>query len=117
MGENSECHHYVSTMAQSDGACGIDSNTLHAASAQIGVHCRAQNIAFMECKSRDSHPAACLKQGEEVTKCALALFTKLSACQQKLQDFSNCLDKNHNKLAKCRPQQLSFNECADATLN
>merc|ERR1711865_1095446 len=82
-----------------------------------GVHCRAQNIAFMECKSRDSHPAACLKQGEQVTKCALALFTKLSACQQKLQDFSNCLDKNHNKLAKCRPQQLSFNECADATLN
>ena len=100
----------------SEGACGIDSNTLHAASSQIGQHCSAQNKAFMECKSRDGHPAACLKQGNDVTTCALALFKKLEVCQQRLGDYSACLDKNNKQHAKCRATQAAFDECAAAAL-
>merc|ERR1711907_126470 len=94
----------------------VDSNTLHAASAHIGQHCAAANKAFMECKARDGHPAACLKQGEDVTQCALDLLTRLQACQQTMNDFAGCLDKNNKKMYKCRREQDAFNKCAQSVL-
>eukprot|EP00658_Telonema_sp_P-2_P016439 TRINITY_DN16385_c0_g1_i1.p1 TRINITY_DN16385_c0_g1~~TRINITY_DN16385_c0_g1_i1.p1 ORF type:complete len:128 (+),score=41.73 TRINITY_DN16385_c0_g1_i1:146-529(+) len=95
----------------------IDAATLHAAHAQIGEHCKAANKAFMECKASNAHPAACLKQGDDVTKCAIALLSKLSVCQDKLEAFSTCLDKNNRNLNKCRAAQTAFDECAKRVLN
>lgn len=49
------------------------SAVLMSASRHISKKCGAENRAFLECKKADENPAACLKQGKEVTTCVISL--------------------------------------------
>ncbi|KAJ6822966.1 NADH dehydrogenase [ubiquinone] 1 alpha subcomplex subunit 8-B-like [Iris pallida] len=49
------------------------SAVLTAASKHIATRCRAENMAFINCKKKDQNPEKCLEQGREVTFCVLNL--------------------------------------------
>jgi hypothetical protein len=51
-----------------------DSRAYWAASKIIGRECAAENKQFFQCKlDRGDHPAACLDQGNQVTRCVDAV--------------------------------------------
>ncbi|KAG1371531.1 putative NADH dehydrogenase [ubiquinone] 1 alpha subcomplex subunit 8-B [Cocos nucifera] len=50
------------------------SAVLMAASKHIALRCRAENVAFINCKKKDPDPEKCLDKGRVVTRCVLNLF-------------------------------------------
>lgn len=49
------------------------SAVLMSISKHVAVKCRAQNKAFMECRSLGKNPSKCLEEGTQVTKCVIQL--------------------------------------------
>ena len=49
------------------------SPALLAAHKHIAYACAQPNDAFVRCKQRDPNPAACLREGDDVTRCVLRL--------------------------------------------
>jgi NADH dehydrogenase (ubiquinone) 1 alpha subcomplex subunit 8 len=49
------------------------SSVLMAASKHIAVRCRAENVAFLNCKKKDPNPEKCLEKGRQVTSCVFNL--------------------------------------------
>lgn len=49
------------------------SSVLMASSKHIAAGCRAENLAFINCKKNDPNPEKCLDKGRDVTRCVLSL--------------------------------------------
>lgn len=49
------------------------SAVLMSVSKHISHRCAKVNKAYVECKKKDKNPAACIKEGEAVTGCAVDL--------------------------------------------
>jgi hypothetical protein len=49
------------------------SATLHAVHKHINIRCGGVSDAFLACKSGNANPEACVKQGDAVTSCVVAL--------------------------------------------
>lgn len=49
------------------------SAVLMASSKHIATSCRAENVAFLQCKKNDPNPEKCLDKGQQVTRCVLSL--------------------------------------------
>jgi NADH dehydrogenase (ubiquinone) 1 alpha subcomplex subunit 8 len=47
------------------------SAVLMSISKHLAARCSKQSKAFIECKRMDKNPETCLKQGDEVTACAI----------------------------------------------
>ena len=50
---------------------------LKASAMHLGKYCEAQNNEFMLCRTETGDPRACLKDGREVTNCAMDFFKKV----------------------------------------
>jgi hypothetical protein len=43
--------------------------SLLAAARILGLRCRQENLAFVQCKQEDENPVHCIEQGRAVTLC------------------------------------------------
>ena len=56
-----------------DAAPPAPSSTLHAVHKHISSRCGSVSAAFLACKAGNANPEACVKQGDAVTSCVVAL--------------------------------------------
>eukprot|EP00270_Netrium_digitus_P004776 TRINITY_DN1610_c0_g1_i2.p2 TRINITY_DN1610_c0_g1~~TRINITY_DN1610_c0_g1_i2.p2 ORF type:complete len:108 (+),score=32.91 TRINITY_DN1610_c0_g1_i2:108-431(+) len=85
------------------------SAVLMAASRHITARCGGVNKAFLECKRRDENPEVCLKEGQDVTRCALSLLNELHAqCPKAMDDYCKCMNYYSSEFPFCRKQQATF---------
>ncbi|XP_073113391.1 NADH dehydrogenase [ubiquinone] 1 alpha subcomplex subunit 8-B isoform X1 [Elaeis guineensis] len=66
------------------------SAVLMAASRHIAVRCRAENMAFINCKKKDPNPEKCLDKGRAVTRCVLNLYRGQFWTGKDLEDSVLC---------------------------
>ena len=68
--------------------------------------------AFMDCRIENKDPRKCLKEGREVTQCAMSFFKKVKAtCNEEFTNYWTCLDYNNQDFTKCRKSQAAFDGC------
>ena len=85
------------------------SEVLLAAYTFIGVSCKAQNVAFLECKKADRNPEACLGPGEAVATCVQGVIKALdSKTHREFANYQRCLLANDNRPQKCRETESAL---------
>lgn len=63
----------------------------------------------MACKASDADPAACLRQGDEVSGCVLSVLKDLnSKCKNEFNAYAKCMDYYSNDFESCRTEQKNF---------
>lgn len=93
----------------SDAAPVPTSAVLMSAWTQIATKCSSQNKTFMACKASDADPAACLRQGDEVSGCVLSVLKDLnSKCKNEFNAYAKCMDYYSNDFESCRTEQKNF---------
>ncbi|KZV97274.1 NADH-ubiquinone oxidoreductase subunit [Exidia glandulosa HHB12029] len=91
---------------------GVTSAPLKSAAFFIGKFCQAYNDDFMQCKADARDPAACLKEGRRVTRCATELINKLREnCQQEWDKHWDCLEQRNQEFYRCRKAESALNAC------
>ena len=95
------------------------SSVLYAAAKEIGAHCAEANTAFLRCKAKDPNPETCLREGEAVQECALAVLkSAMETCSDSFTTYANCLDKQISEeymFERCRKPEAAFVECRSLT--
>lgn len=95
------------------------SSVLYAAAKEIGSACDAENRSFLECKSRDEDPSACLDAGEHVQDCALGVLkSAMQNCGKALSQYASCLDRQSSQeymYDRCRAEESAFTDCVAKT--
>ncbi len=95
------------------------SSVLYAAAKEIGTHCAAANTAFLRCKAKDADPEKCLREGEAVQECALAVLkSAMETCSDSFTAYADCLDKQISEeymFERCRKPEAAFVECRSLT--
>jgi NADH dehydrogenase (ubiquinone) 1 alpha subcomplex subunit 8 len=67
------------------------------------------------CKAQSEDPAACLSQGQNVTRCASGVLTNLSTkCSVSFMDYRKCLESNRRNFRECRDVELQLRACYEA---
>lgn len=90
----------------------VTSAVLLGGAHHYGSYCQKQNDAFMECRIDNKDPRKCLKEGKEVTQCAVKFFTKIKgSCNEEFTKHWTCLDYNNQTYSKCRKTQKAFDSC------
>ena len=90
----------------------VTSAVLLGAAHHYGEHCKKENEAFMDCRIESKDPRKCLKEGREVTECAMGFFRKVKAsCNEEFTNYWTCLDYNNQDFTKCRKSQATFDGC------
>ncbi|KAG1339049.1 NADH dehydrogenase [ubiquinone] 1 alpha subcomplex subunit 8-A [Cocos nucifera] len=85
------------------------SAVLMAASKHIAVRCRAENMAFINCKKKDPNPEKCLDKGRAVTRCVLNLLKDLhQRCTKEMDAYAGCMYYHTNEFDLCRKEQEEF---------
>ncbi|KAL9247379.1 hypothetical protein vseg_020818 [Gypsophila vaccaria] len=85
------------------------SAVLMAASKQIGLRCRNENVAFLKCKKNDPNPEKCLDKGRQVTQCVFSLLKDLhQKCNKEMDAYSSCMYYHTNEFEMCRKEQEAF---------
>ncbi|KAF6167230.1 hypothetical protein GIB67_029868 [Kingdonia uniflora] len=85
------------------------SAVLTAASKHISTKCRAENMAFLNCKKNDPNPEKCLEKGRQVTSCVLNLLKGLhEKCTKEFDTYAGCMYYNTNEFELCRKEQQEF---------
>ncbi|XP_074312488.1 NADH dehydrogenase [ubiquinone] 1 alpha subcomplex subunit 8-B-like [Silene latifolia] len=85
------------------------SSVLMAASKQIGIRCRNENVAFLKCKKKDADPEKCLDKGRDVTRCVFSLLKDLhQKCNKEMDEYSRCMYYHTNEFELCRKEQEAF---------
>lgn len=87
---------------------------LHAASYYVGKKCELQNNEYMLCKVEERDPRRCLKEGRDVTNCAMEVFKKLKKhCKEDFEQYVHCLEQSSPDLhyKHCRKTQAVIDKC------
>merc|ERR1712168_18787 len=87
---------------------------LRAAAFHMGKECEKQNNEFMLCTNEEDDPRKCLKEGREVTSCAMGFLRKIKkSCLEEFNQYANCLDKSSAdwNFKHCRNTQSIFDKC------
>ncbi|RZC52433.1 hypothetical protein C5167_020866 [Papaver somniferum] len=85
------------------------SAVLMASSKHIATFCRAENMAFLNCKKKDQNPEKCLEKGREVTSCVLNMLKHLhQTCTKEMDAYAGCMYYNTNEFDLCRKEQEAF---------
>ncbi|XP_031846570.1 NADH dehydrogenase [ubiquinone] 1 alpha subcomplex subunit 8 [Nomia melanderi] len=87
---------------------------LHAASFYVGKKCELDNNEFTLCKQETKDPRKCLKEGRNVTACAMGVFKGLKEhCMQEFNQYKYCLEQSSSRLElhHCRKTQGVLDEC------
>lgn len=87
---------------------------LQAAAFHLGKYCEWKNNEFMLCKHEEKDTRKCLKEGREVTACAIEFFQKIKKhCRKEFDQYSYCIDKSSGAAAyePCRKTQAVFDKC------
>lgn len=96
----------------------VTSAVLMGAAHHYGAHCKKQNEAFMDCRIESKDPRKCLREGREVTQCALSFFKKIkSSCNEEFTNYWSCLDYNNQDFTRCRRPQSTYDRCMSEKLN
>ena len=95
----------------------VTSAVLMGAAHHYGNHCKTQSEAFMECRIESKDPRKCLKEGKEITKCALDFFQKIKgSCNEAFTEHWTCLDYHNQEYSACRKTQKVFDACMSEQL-
>ncbi len=90
----------------------VTSAVLMGAAHHYGAHCKKENEAFMECRIESKDPRKCLREGREVTQCAMNFFKKVKAsCNEEFTNYWTCLDYSNQDFTRCRKAQATFDGC------
>lgn len=90
----------------------VTSALLMGAAHHYGEYCAKENEAFMECRIEHKDPRKCLKEGREVTQCALSFFKKVKeSCNEEFTNYWTCLDYKNQDFSRCRRDQAPFDGC------
>ena len=90
----------------------VTSAVLMAAAHHYGAQCEKQNDAFMECRIEHKDPRKCLKEGKEVTQCAVNFFKMVKgSCNEEFTKHWTCLDYRNQDFDRCRNTQEKFDTC------
>ncbi|XP_077240587.1 NADH dehydrogenase [ubiquinone] 1 alpha subcomplex subunit 8-A-like [Tasmannia lanceolata] len=82
---------------------------LMASSKHISTNCKAENMAFINCKRKDPNPEKCLDKGQEVTRCVLSLLKGLhQRCSKEMDSYAGCMYYHTNEFELCRKEQREF---------
>lgn len=68
----------------------------------------------MLCRAEEDNPGKCLKEGRDVTNCALNFFRLIKkSCHTEFSQYAHCLDKSSSDLGykHCRNTQNVFDKC------
>ncbi|XP_078159549.1 NADH dehydrogenase [ubiquinone] 1 alpha subcomplex subunit 8-B-like [Carex rostrata] len=85
------------------------SSVLMAASKHIAVRCRSENVAFLNCKKKDTNPEKCLDKGRQVTRCVLDLLREMHRkCPKEMDAYAGCMYYYTNEFDLCRKEQKEF---------
>jgi hypothetical protein len=86
---------------------------LYAASHLIGDTCDKESLAFLQCKVRDGNPLTCIKEGAQVTRCALGVFQRVysSPCVGQFKEYVAALEKDNLNFDLARSQEAAFHAC------
>ncbi|KAJ8622460.1 hypothetical protein MRB53_030989 [Persea americana] len=85
------------------------SAVLMASSKHIATSCRAENVAFLQCKKNDPNPEKCLDKGQQVTRCVLSLLKGLhQRCSKEMDAYAGCMYYHTNEFELCRKEQREF---------
>ena len=96
----------------------VTSAVLTGAAHHYGNYCKTQNEAFMDCRIESKDPRKCLKEGKEITKCALDFFRKIKgSCNEAFTEHWTCLDYNNQEYTSCRKTQKVFDVCMSEKLD
>lgn len=74
----------------------------------------------MMCRDELKDPRKCLKEGKEVTNCALQFFRLVKkSCHQEFTQHAHCLDKSSSDMhfRHCRTTQGVYDKCMFDNLN
>lgn len=108
----------VSTQELDVEELNITSAVLMGAAHHYGNHCKTKNDAFMQCRTESKDPRKCLKEGKEVTQCALKFFRTIKgSCNESFTEHWTCLDYNNQNYSKCRKTQKVYDTCMAEKLN
>lgn len=78
------------------------------------------NQEFMLCRDELKDPRKCLKEGKEVTNCALQFFRLVKkSCHSEFTQHAHCLDKSSSDMhfKHCRTTQGVYDKCMLDNLN
>ncbi len=93
----------------------ITSAVLVGAAHHYGAYCGRENDVFMECRMDSKDPRKCLKEGKEVTNCAIKFFKELKGtCNKEFTEHWTCLDFKNQDISHCRRTQKVFDSCMAA---
>ncbi|XP_017769577.1 PREDICTED: NADH dehydrogenase [ubiquinone] 1 alpha subcomplex subunit 8 [Nicrophorus vespilloides] len=98
----------------------VSGPVLKAGAMHLGKRCEYQNNEFVLCRNETGDPRACIKEGKEVTNCAMNFFKDIKkSCYGEFMQYVNCLDKSSTNQAfsPCRKTQGVFDKCMQDNLN
>lgn len=87
---------------------------LKAGAFHLGKYCETQNNEFMLCRIETEDPRACIKEGKEVTSCAMDFFSKIkNSCAGEFTSYAMCLERGSADMlfTKCRKTQSAYDAC------
>uniref|UniRef100_A0A8D8XI91 NADH dehydrogenase [ubiquinone] 1 alpha subcomplex subunit 8 n=2 Tax=Cacopsylla melanoneura TaxID=428564 RepID=A0A8D8XI91_9HEMI len=92
----------------------LSTAALKAGALHFGKSCEQVNNEFVLCRQELDDPRKCLKEGKDVTNCALSFFKKVKqSCFDEFQVYANCIDQSSGSfdITKCRNTQHVFDKC------
>ncbi|KOC64420.1 NADH dehydrogenase [ubiquinone] 1 alpha subcomplex subunit 8 [Habropoda laboriosa] len=92
---------------------------IKAAAFFIGKRCEWYNNEYTLCRYELKDPRKCLKEGKDITNCALEVFQDIKKnCRNEFQAHVDCmLASSLNGEEKCGKTQGSFDKCMKEKLN
>jgi len=88
--------------------------SLRAGAMHMGKYCEVTNNEFMLCRNETQDPRKCLKEGAEVTGCAMEFFKKVKgACAAEFMSYATCLERSsaNMEFRECRKTQATYDSC------
>ncbi|KAK4297798.1 hypothetical protein Pmani_029802 [Petrolisthes manimaculis] len=98
----------------------VTTSSLRAGAFHLGKSCEKENHEFILCREEEKDPRKCLKEGKDVTSCALNFFRKVKkSCLEEFSQYAHCLDQSSKDLnyRYCRNTQAIFDKCVLENLN
>jgi len=92
----------------------LSSPALKAGAVHFGQYCDHESKEFMLCRDEEGDPRRCLKEGKEVTACALEFFRHVKKfCYEPFEKHWHCLEDKSPDMSFiwCRKTQYSFDKC------
>lgn len=93
---------------------------LKAGALHFGKYCDEQCKEFMLCRREYDDPRKCVKEGKDVTACAVEFFQKVKKdCKEPFDTYAACLEWSSMEMdiRHCRKTQAAMDQCMLEKLN